>query len=205
VTGEVIFHAGDRVGKVELRAGSVERVVLGGVSGDAAMAAIAEMGEGTFEVVQRLPDLEGVLGSAAEFQGELKDVPLIQVMRHVEAHALTVTITVIAGWDRGVIVYRDGDIATVEVNGEVNADRIGELVGLVSGKFRVAAGVLEIPVPARRAPRRAKTEPFHVGHVAELRRVEKGAGTATTATATATADEYGALWRPVPRSLAVAR
>ena len=170
VTGEVIFHAGDRTGTVELRAGSVERASIGAITGDAALAALHELADGTFEVVQRLPDLHGALGTAAEFQGELADVPLIQVMRHIEAHALSVTVTVIADWDRGVIVYRDGDIASVEVNGDTNPDRISDLLRLPSGRFRVLAGVLELPVPARRAPRRARTEPFHVGHVAELRR-----------------------------------
>lgn len=170
VTGEVIFHAGDRTGTVELRAGSVERAALGATTGDAALAALAGLEEGTFEVVQRLPDLEGVLGSAAEFQGELADVPLIQIMRHVEAHALSVTVTVIAGWDRGMISYRDGDIAAVEVNGSNDPDRIGDLLRLTSGRFRVLAGALELPVPARRAPRRAPTEPFHVGLVAGMRR-----------------------------------
>jgi hypothetical protein len=188
VTGEVIFHAGDRTGTVELRAGSVERASLGGVTGDAALAALEALADGTFEVVQRLPDLQGALGTAAEFQGELADVPLIQVMRHIEAHALSVTVTVISGWDRGVISYRDGDIAAVEVNGEANADRIGELLHLSSGRFRVMAGALELPVPARRAPRRAPTEPFHVGHVAALRRQTVGTQTNLSAPASIAED-----------------
>ena len=175
VTGEVVFHAGNRSGKIELRAGRVEHADLDGVTGEAALAALAELREGTFEVVQRLPGLEGALGSAAEFQGDLAEIPLIQIMRHVETHALTVTITVIHEWDRGVISYKDGDIAGVEFNGDRDPDRIGELVQLSAGRFRVLAGALELPVPARRATRRAPTEPFHVGHVADLRRSERRA------------------------------
>jgi len=48
ITGEVLFHAGDRTGTVELRAGSVERAAIGAATGHAALAALAGLGEGTF-------------------------------------------------------------------------------------------------------------------------------------------------------------
>ncbi len=173
VTGEVVFHAGDRIARIELHTGSVERAELDGLTGDDALAALASLTEGTFEVVQRLPGLEGSLGSAAEFQGDLTRTPLIQIMRHIESHALTVTVTVVHEWDRGTITYRDGDLEEVDLNGDRDPDHIGALLRFPGGKFRVLAGTLELPVPARRVTRRARTEPFHVGHVADLRRTER--------------------------------
>ncbi len=170
ITGEVRFHSGGRDATVELRAGSIERVELDGATGDDALAHVSALADGTFEVEQRLPDLGGALGSAAEFHGDLAEIPLIQVMRHVEAHALTVTITIVREWDRATIEYRDGDIARVEVNGDTDEDRLGEPLAWTTGAFRVRASELELPVPSRRAPRRAPTEPFQIGHVAGLRR-----------------------------------
>jgi hypothetical protein len=168
LTGEISFHTGDEVAVVELRAGSVERVEAQGKTGRAAMAAIEELREGTFEVVQRLPDLGGTLGTAAEFRGEIAQVPLIQVMRHVEAHALSVTLTVVHEFDRGVIRYREGDIVEVELNGVRDLDLIGELLALPEARYRVMAAPLDLPLPTRPAPRRLPTEPFHVGHVRGL-------------------------------------
>jgi hypothetical protein len=173
VTGEIRFHSAGKAGKVELRAGFVERVDLDGATGDDALASITRLDEGTFEVVQRLPDLAGALGSAAEFQGELGEISLIQLMRHAESHALTVTITVLHGWDRAAISYRDGELLSAEVNGDADPDRLAEALAWPTGAFRVLASALELPVPARRAPRRAPTEPFQVGHVAALRRAER--------------------------------
>jgi len=165
LTGEVTFRAGDDIGVVELRAGSIERAEVRGRCGDAALAVLDDLREGTFEVVQRLPDFGGQLGDAAEFLGEIAAIPLIQVMRHVEQHALSVTLTVIHDFDRGVIRYRDGEIVGVELNGDRDLDRIGDILRFGEGKYRVSASPLELALPARRAPRRLPTEPFHVGHV----------------------------------------
>jgi hypothetical protein len=168
VTGEISFHTGDDIAVVELRAGSVERVEAQGKTGRAAMAAIEALREGTFEVVQRLPDLGGMLGTAAEFRGEIDQVPLIQVMRHVENHALSVTLTVVHEFDRGVIRYREGEIVEVELNGVRDLDLIGDLLKLPDARYRVMAAPLDLPLPTRPAPRRLPTEPFHVGHVRGL-------------------------------------
>ena len=168
VTGEVTFRAGHAVGIVELRAGCVERAELEGKTGDAALAALRTLCNGTFEVVQRLPDLCGTLGSSAEFHGEVSDVPLIAVMRHVEEHALSVTLTIIHEFDRGVVRYRDGDIIEVELNGDRDLDRIGDILRFPAGKYRVMSAPLALPLPVRPAPRRLPTEPFQVGHIARM-------------------------------------
>ena len=168
VTGEVTFHTGDDVAVVELRAGSVERAEAVGKTGRAALDVIERLRDGTFEVVQRLPDLGGMLGTAAEFRGEIDQVPLIQVMRHVEQHALNVAITVVHEFDRGVIHYREGEIVDVELNGVRDPDLINKVLALPDARYRVMAAPLDLPLPTRPAPRRAATEPFHVGHVRGL-------------------------------------
>src|SRR5690606_25862145 len=96
VTGTVHIRAFGGEGAIELRAGAVEEATWAGEAGKAALERIRRLNDGTYEVVQQLPDLGGDLGGAAQFEGEVRRLPLVAVMRHCEDNALTCTITVVS-------------------------------------------------------------------------------------------------------------
>src|SRR5687767_4498532 len=66
LTGLIKVHALGDVAVIEMRAGGIERSRFLGLEGDAALERLRGLGEGMYEVVQRLPDLGGALGGAAE-------------------------------------------------------------------------------------------------------------------------------------------
>ena len=108
-TGTIELKAVAGTGVVDLRAGAVENVKLGTLEGDAAMKQARALDQGEYVVVQRVPDLTGALGSSAGLEGEVGDVPIAAIMRHCESHALTCSLIVVDGFDRGEIHYRAGD------------------------------------------------------------------------------------------------
>ncbi|MCA9678624.1 MAG: DUF4388 domain-containing protein, partial [Myxococcales bacterium] len=163
VTGVVRVHVAGQDGVVELRAGYVDRAQLGDASGPAAMATLCAAQDGWYEVSQRLPDLGGDLGAAAQLIGEIDHVPLIVLMRHCEDNALTCTITVISGFDRACIEYRAGDIARVELNGFFDDDALPQILAWPDARFRIAAPPLDLDIEGWPVARRAPTVPFVVG------------------------------------------
>ena len=166
VTGRIDLTSGANRGRVVLRAGMVDSAEFGGTSGDDALEEMRQLSGGSYEISQRLPDLDGVLGPAAAFRGELSDVPLVRIMRHCEGNALTCTVVVIREFDRGEVVYRAGEIADVRLNGRTDEDALVEMVRWTDARFLVSAPPLT--VTGRPVPRRHPTEPFRLEHLRRL-------------------------------------
>ncbi len=166
VTGRIDLTSGPNRGCVVLRAGIVDSAEFAGASGDAAVEEMRQLSGGSYEISQRLPDLDGVLGPAAAFRGDLSEVPLVRVMRHCEQNALTCTVVVIHEFDRGEVVYRAGEIADVRLNGRTNEDALVEMVRWTEARFLVSAPPLT--VTGRPVPRRLPTEPFRLEHLRRL-------------------------------------
>lgn len=166
VTGRIDVDTGLATGFIELRAGIVEAAEFGPLNGGAALTRLRGLNNGDYELSQRLPGLDGTLGSAAAFRGELSDVSLVELMRHCEEHALTCTIVIIHEFDRGEIEYRGGEIARVALNGVTDEDRIVDMVRLEDARFMVSAPPLDVGVDGWPVVRGDPTAPFRVEHLA---------------------------------------
>ncbi len=173
VNGRIEVEDGPRHGFIELRAGAVERAGFDDLSGPAALERLRALHQGSYEISQRLPDLDGQLGTAAAFRGELTEVSLIELMRHCEDNALTCSLILIHEFDRGEIEYVDGDIVRVKLNGEVDEDRIVDMVRLRDARFLVKAPPLPLGVFGWPVIRRDPTEPFQIGHLAARPRARR--------------------------------
>ena len=160
LTGLVRVTAGPRTGEIELRAGAVESAAFDGATGNLALARMHALYEGTYEIVQRLPDLAGGLGGAATAEGEVSGVPLIKAMQHCEDNALTCVVTVIAGFDRAQIRYRLGEIVGIEKNGVADEDAIVEILKWPDARFRIEAPPLELDIEARPREKADPSRPF---------------------------------------------
>jgi hypothetical protein len=160
VTGLIRITAGPKSGTIELRAGAVEQASFDGASGNLAIAKMHALLDGTYEIVQRLPDLAGELGGAASAEGEVSGVPLIKAMQHCEHNALTCVITVIAGFDRAQIKYRLGEVVGIEKNGVADDDAIVEILKWTDARFRIEAPPLELDIEASPRAKADPTRPF---------------------------------------------
>jgi hypothetical protein len=150
-------------GTLTLRAGFVDEAQSGALKGEAAVDALMALRDGVYEVQQRLPDLGGMLGGGAQIEGEISEIPIAQVMRHIEENALSCSVTVIAGFDRGELIYNAGEIAEVHLNGQRDDDAIVTIVGWKNAKFRVAAPALDPIIAGRPKVEREPTAPFQLG------------------------------------------
>lgn len=146
VTGTLVVDTGEITGTLELRAGAVDRAEFDGLDGRDAVRRLRALASGSYELTQRLPDLDGRLGGAAQFEGDIAEIPIIEVMQHCEEHALSCTIIIIAGFDRAEIAYRAGDIAQVVFNGERDDDRIVDVIRFSHARFRVTAPPLSLGI-----------------------------------------------------------
>lgn len=177
LTGTIRLRGPSGEGVVVLRAGGVDDARLGDLVGDAALARLCALSEGMYELQQRLPDLSGELGSAARLEGEIDNVPLVAIMRHCEKHALSCTIIVASGFDRGEVVYRAGEIVDVTLNGRHDLDAIVEVLALPQARFRVEAPPLDLDIDGWPAVSREPTAPFRIEHVAvPPRQIAAGTG-----------------------------
>jgi len=176
VTGRIDVDTGVIKGWIELRAGMVEAAEFGTLNGGAALTRLRGLNDGSYEISQRLPGLDGKLGSAAAFRGELSDVSLVELMRHCEDNALTCTIVIIHEFDRGEIDYRGGEIARVALNGVTDEDRIVDMVRLEDARFMVSAPPLDVGVDGWPVIRGDPTAPFRIEHLAARPRARKAAG-----------------------------
>jgi hypothetical protein len=161
-TGTIRIHAGRVDGTVHLRAGAVDFAACGTLTGDDAIRRLSSLRDGMYEIRQRLPDLSGALGSAASLEGEVTDVPLAAIMRHCEDNALTCTLIVVSGFERGEIVYRAGEIADVLLNGRRDLDEIVTIMAFPNARFRVVAPPLALDVLGWPAVTREPTQPFRL-------------------------------------------
>jgi hypothetical protein len=167
VTGTIKIkgHFGD--GTLELRAGIPDTASYAGLTGDEAMTKLRSLPDGLYTLTQRLPDLTGDLGDAAECQGDLSQVPLVRIMNHCEKQALSCTITVISEFERGEIVYRAGEITDVILNGTRDEDAIVDITRFQTGRFRVAAPPLAMDIGGWPSVTREPTEPFKIEHLSK--------------------------------------
>ncbi len=167
LTGFIRVYAVGEVGVAELRAGVLTDADFLGFRGEAALLRMRALRNGGYDIVQRLPELDGALGSADEFRGEVADVPLVEVMRHCEENALSCTITVIHDFDRGQIHYRGGELVDIDFNGEHDEGKILAMVRFPEARFRVKATPLALMVDGQprepRSPAEPELEPEELG------------------------------------------
>lgn len=163
VTGAISVEVGGVAGRIELRAGAVDRAEFGGKVGNQALGQMRQLVDGFYEVTQRLPDLTGELGGSAVCEGDVEGVPLIALMRHCEYHALTCTITVVSRFDRAQIEYHAGEIKRVELNGFYDDDAIVQVLDWTDARFRVSAPALDLDIQGWPRVRRQPTRPFELG------------------------------------------
>ncbi len=168
LTGRIEIHTPRGSGEIELRAGVVDRARLRDHRDIAAMSRLRRAKQGSYVILQRLPDMDGDLGSAGEFHGDIDSMSLIQVMRYCEDHALTCTITVVNDFDRAEIEYDVGDISRVSYNGVDDDEHIVDILRFDDARFRVSARPLNLQEGAPML-RRRPTEPFTIAHTRDER------------------------------------
>lgn len=171
-TGTISVHAGGKEGSLQLRAGVVDEARFDGAADrDRAVAEVCKLTDGMYEVEQLLPDLSGALASSAQLDGDVGDVPLASIMRHCEDNALSCTLIVVSGFDRGEVVYRTGEIKDVRLNGEKDEDAIVRLVAWKDARFRVQAAPLDPAIKGHPKVSREPTAPFRLGDAARAAEV----------------------------------
>ncbi len=77
--------------------------------------------------------------------GELADMPIPDVARFIEALRKTGELTVIAGGDRGIILFRDGQPVHAEFKVSLGPSAAVALFRLKQGNFRFAVKAIEVP------------------------------------------------------------
>ncbi|HTJ41020.1 MAG TPA: hypothetical protein VL463_02965 [Kofleriaceae bacterium] len=167
MTGHVRIEGGGKAGQVTLRAGSVARAEIGGWTGPGVLSTLRGLRDGTFEIVQRLPD-------AVDDEGDPGDVPIAAVLRQCEERALTCSLVVTAGLDRARIEVRAGAIARVELNGFYIDDALAHVTSWPNARFHVIAPRLELDAEHREAtplppPPTPLPEPEELSLVKDLR------------------------------------
>jgi hypothetical protein len=160
ITGTILVDADGQKGDVELRAGVMTAASFVGQKDSAALEALNELTSGRFEIMHRLPDPTGELGSSAACYGDLATTSLVSMMRYCEEHALSCSIDVYGEQVRGTLVYRAGDLISVLINGLPNEDRIVDLTRLASGRFDVTVPRLNLALPGRPRFARSSTAAF---------------------------------------------
>jgi hypothetical protein len=142
-TGKIEIRAGEHAGELELNAGVVDVARFDATIGDPALMTMCALHNGQYRISQRLPKLGGDLGEAAAFEGNAKQLPLPQVMRHCEENAMTCIIEVEHDNKCGEIHYRLGEIEKVVLDGERDDDAIVEIVHWTKSRYQVRARPLE--------------------------------------------------------------
>jgi hypothetical protein len=165
LTGAIRVKTARGTGLVTLRAGAVDEARFAGLRGDAALTEMKQLEDGAYELVQRMPDLRGQLARSAALEGAVPAVPLATIMRHCEHNALTCSVIVVSGFDRGEIVYRAGDIAAVALNGTYDPEHIVTILGWQDARFRVTAPPLDPSIAGWPKVSREPTAPFRLDHI----------------------------------------
>ncbi len=196
ITGRIEVRSSGDTGVIELRAGLVDRARFGEARDDDAVDRIRKLSDGSYELSQSLPDLDGSLGEGATGEGDLSRVPLVKLMRHCEDQALSCTITIVAEFDRAEIKYRVGEIVEVTWNGRSDLDAIVDLVKLTEGRFRVQAPPLPSDIDGWPSARKDPTMPFRLEHA------KAKAGNGKPAAAPAAAPTPVAEPAPAPAAVA---
>jgi hypothetical protein len=162
VTGAIQVTAGHRSGTIELRAGAVDSAVFGMAHGERAVELMAALPDGLYELTQKLPDLDGGLGTAAVLVAG-GDMSMVKVLRHCEHHALSCTIVLASAGRRGEIEYRAGEIVRAACAGLADIDAIVEMKGWTDARIEVVAAPLDLGIEGWPRLNRAPTAPFTLG------------------------------------------
>lgn len=176
ITGMVSIEAGGMEGVIILRAGMPHESRLGDLVGKTALEGMRALRGGTYEVGQKLPDLDGSLGGAAECRGELGDITMARIMRLCEDQALSCTITIVSEFDRAEVIYRAGEIVGVLLNGKANEDAIVDIARYERGRFRITSPPLPHDIAGWPSVSREPTAPFTVEHLTGRPRAQSAGG-----------------------------
>lgn len=176
ITGTVSIEAGGMEGVIVLRAGMPHDSRLGDLVGKTALEAMRALRGGTYEVGQKLPDLDGSLGGAAECRGELGEITMARIMRLCEDQALACTITIVNDFDRAEVVYRAGEIVGVFLNGKPDEDAIVDIAKYQSGRFRITSPPLPHDIAGWPSVSREPTAPFTIDHLTARPRAQSAGG-----------------------------
>lgn len=168
ITGTLDIEGPAGSGSIVLRAGAADTTRYADLEGERALVALRELRAGSYELAQRLPALDGAIGSAAECHGDISHSSIVEMMNHCENQALSCTITIINEFDRAEICYRAGDIDKIFFNGREDADAVVEIVGWRRGKFRVSVPPLPADIGGWPSAGREPTVPFKIADVAKL-------------------------------------
>jgi hypothetical protein len=160
ITGRIRVVTPSGEGVIVLRAGAVDEASWDELADGPAVERMKTLRQGTYYLAQRLPNIDGELGDAAECHGDLGDFPLVEIMRHCENEALSCTITVTTEMDEGEIVYKVGEIAEVTLNGKADPDRISDIIHFEKGKFKIVAPPLSFDIEGWPSVQSDPTEPF---------------------------------------------
>jgi hypothetical protein len=167
ITGTIRITTQFTDGSIELRAGMIDSARLGDdLEGEPAVRRMKRLGEGMYELTQRLPDLDGILGDAATCEGDLSTTKLVSIMRLCEDQALSCTITIVSAFDRGEIIYKAGEIKGVTFNGHRDDDAIVDITSFRTGRFRIEAPALPDDIDGWPATSKDPTLPFRLHHMA---------------------------------------
>jgi hypothetical protein len=177
VTGTIRVDCHDGRGVLHLRAGVVDQASFGLLVGDAAVVRMSLLRDGMYHVEQRVPDLNGELGTAAALESQTSQVPLAHVMRHCEQNALSGTITVIAGFDRAELRYRAGELVEVAMNGLPDVESLPRIVKWSDARYRLMLEPLSADIAGWPKVSREPTVPFKLEAVPlPPRRMAEGTG-----------------------------
>lgn len=168
ITGTITIETPLASGRIELRAGGVFEAQFEGAAGEPAMVQMRALKQGTYELAQRLPSLNGALASAAECRGDLRQTSLIEIMRHCEDQALSCTITIVSDFERAEINYRAGDITGVLLNGKPDEDAVVDVVKWGQGQFRITVPPLALDIDGWPSADKDPTMPFTIADMAKL-------------------------------------
>ena len=169
ITGALQITLGGKKGRIELRAGAVDQVSFGGAHGERALEQLRRLPDGLYELTQRLPDLDGALGSAAALVAD-GDLELIAVMRHCEDHALSCTIRVTHAGRHGSIEFRAGEIRAARTGSDRDVDAVVAMKDWRTARIEVVASPLDLDIDGWPSVGRAPTAPFTLRDHARLAR-----------------------------------
>ncbi len=139
-------------GYLGVRAGIVSEASWLGKTGDAALALLAQLVEGSFEIRQRLVAPDGAWCPDASYQASVDQRPLPEVLDHCARLRLTGRVTLEYRDQCVDVALERGEVADVRVNDQPSHSRILRLIQFTTGTMTIAAAPLDLglsDLPAR--------------------------------------------------------
>ena len=115
-TGTVRVRTRQAEGEIWLLSGILERVRFGVSVDDEAMKRLLAADTARVELVACLPNPHGGFKKGHPTEGELGDVLPVDLLRFCERHSLTCTLELRSGDAHGEVVYRLGELVSVQCN-----------------------------------------------------------------------------------------